>query len=438
MINNLNALLVIGILFTLPITCYSIEPSELDSIISKAENGDAYYQGVLGDIYRRGEMNEVNYDKAYKWSKLSADKGNPLGLYNLATIYKSGMIVNKDSTIINELYSRSYNPMLELAEKGDHRAQTNLGNLLAFGFGVDANLQEALKWYQKAAEGGDPWAQYILGYRYYYGLGYEKDYDKALEWFTKSSENGISFSQEHLGNIYFNGRGVPKNYNEAVKWFRKAEQIQHNKEIQSTDSSSYVFNRIKYEGDKIIPGLLPPSCFLDITEGSCGEACLWSIINSKKFITTQLEINYDGGFPGRGLHGDELNAPLDKYNYEYVDNLTSSVFKIGLSFFNPLNFFSHTEKYRNFLYNEVIEKLKQGHPFILGVKILPDKHFFWPCDHLILLVGYNEKTNEIIFNDFNVRDRIKAEKLLDKTDGYSIINKYDFLNYLEITNFGSK
>jgi len=85
----------------------------------------------------------------------------------------------------------------------------------------------------------------------------------------------------------------------------------------------------------------------------------------------------------------------------------------------------------------VIEKISQGNPIILGVKKYPDKHPFWDCDHFILLVGYNQQKDELIYNNFNKRERIKIEKLLNKSDGYSLINRYGFINYIEIRNFDS-
>jgi len=429
-------LLVISFAFTYPAICYSVESPELDSIIEKAENGDAYYQGVLGSVYRRGESGETDYAKAYQWLKLSADQGHPIGMYNLAVLYESGLFVARDTALANELYARAYRPMLELAEQGNLRAQVNLGYLLEIGVGVDENLQAALRWYEKAANNGDPRAQYLVGYKYYYGWGYEQDYAKAMEWFSKAADQDYSAAQHFLGNMYANGIGASVSYDKAMTYHRKAEQFSANKESVSDDSLSYILNGIKYEGDKVIPGLLPPKFKYDIAEGSCGESCIWSLVNSDEFVVSQIEINKDGGNPGRGLHSNELYKALDKYNFEYTDNLKYSYLHYALSFLNPVNLFSdNSEDYKKFLYDVVIEKIKQGIPVILGIKIYPDKHFFWGCDHFILLVGYNEETNEIIYNDFNQRKRIRADKLLDKTEGYSIINRYNFLHYLEIKNY---
>ncbi|MBU8933982.1 MAG: SEL1-like repeat protein [candidate division Zixibacteria bacterium] len=430
-----RALIIISIALICPVACPVADSIDLEPIVRRAESGDAYYQGVLGAIYRRGETGETNYEKAYQWLKLSSDNGNPIGLYNLAALYESGKFVGKDTALANTLYAQAYEPMLQLALQGDPVAQVNLGYLLEIGAGVDADLQEALRWYEKAAKANYPRAQFILGYKHYHGWGYEKDYGKAIDWFTRAAKRGYGAAQHRLGNMYANGIGVAASYDDAVGFFREAEQSQNSREAIGADSVQYVLNGIAYDGDKIIPGLLPPEFKYDIPEGSCGEACLWSVINANGFVTSQIEINNDGGYPGRGLHSNELHRPLDKHNIVYVDHMTRSYFDYAISFLNPVNYLSsHSEEYREFLYDVVIEKIKQGTPIILGLKIYPDRHFFWDCDHFILLVGYNEETNEIIYNDFDRRGRISADKLLDQSDGYSIINRYNFLNYIEIEN----
>ncbi|MDA3837631.1 MAG: C39 family peptidase [Candidatus Delongbacteria bacterium] len=469
---SIFTIIIIFIAFGCPGISFSKMINNLDSIIIKAENGDAYFQGVLGEIYRRGEFGSSDFEKALKWSKSSADQGNPMGLFNLGELYESGKIGLKDSMKINNLFTRSYKPMLKLAEKGDFRAQCNVANMLYAGSGVEKDPHGSLKWYEKAADEGysraqmvlgyqccfgdsseidfvkaknlfleaavqnNHFAQYFLGYMNEYGKGISVDYVKAIEWYKKAAEKGLPYSYQQLGNLYFNGKGVSENYDEAVKWFTKAEKIQNHVEFLPTDSTSYIYNGKTVEGDQVILGLLPPTFWFDIKGGNCGESCLWSLINSSGFKITQPEINHDGTLQGRDLHGNELTPPLDKYGFEYVDKMSCPYLIAVISFFNPMNLFDHTEKYRDFIDNTLIKKIKQGHPIILGVKIYPTKHFTHYADHFILLTGYNEITNEIIFNDHSVRKRIKVEKLLDKTDGYSLVNVYDFLNYIEITNFG--
>jgi len=233
--------------------------------------------------------------------------------------------------------------------------------------------------------------------------------------------------------MYFGGIGVEKDLEKAIKYQRMAEADHLASEWIDSATNSYVFNGIEQNGDIVISGLLPPDFLLEIDEGSCGESCLQSIINRNGFISSQIEINQLGESPGRGLHTDELHKALDHYGIKYVDKLKKSYLKYALEFINPVNWFSDfSEEYKDYLYNVIIPKIKEGNPVILGIKIYPDEHLLWDCDHFILLVGYNEKTNELIYNDNNKRKRIRVDKLLDKSSGYSIINRYNFFNYLEI------
>jgi tetratricopeptide (TPR) repeat protein len=50
-----------------------------------------------------------------------------------------------------------------LAEKGDAKAQNNLGLTYRDGLGVLQDYAQALKWFGKAADQGDAFAQYNLG-----------------------------------------------------------------------------------------------------------------------------------------------------------------------------------------------------------------------------------------------------------------------------------
>ena len=53
-----------------------------------------------------------------------------------------------------------------LAEKGDARAQLEVGQTYYFGTGVEQDDEEAVKWYRKAAIQGHRVAQYNLGEMY--------------------------------------------------------------------------------------------------------------------------------------------------------------------------------------------------------------------------------------------------------------------------------
>lgn len=54
---------------------------------------------------------------------------------------------------------------LGMAEKGDPKSQYFLGEMHEYGLGTPPNLDEAFKWYVKAAAQGNPLAKRKLGYR---------------------------------------------------------------------------------------------------------------------------------------------------------------------------------------------------------------------------------------------------------------------------------
>jgi TPR repeat protein len=111
-----------------------------------------------------------------------------------------------------------------LAEKGDAKAQNNLGVMYDYGEGVPKDHAEAMKWYRRAAEQGYARAQDRLGLMYYNGQGAPQNYAKALKWYRKSAEQGLNLSQVKLGVMYEEGKGVPQNYVQAHMWLNLAAQ----------------------------------------------------------------------------------------------------------------------------------------------------------------------------------------------------------------------
>ena len=82
------------------------------------------------------------------------------------------------------------------AEAGDADAQFNLGVMYYQGLGVEQDLKEAVKWYQKAADQGDvAMAQFNLGVMYEKGKGVEQDFKEAVKWYQKAADQGDAMAQ---------------------------------------------------------------------------------------------------------------------------------------------------------------------------------------------------------------------------------------------------
>lgn len=61
-----------------------------------AEEGNVIAQGLLGQMYLRGEGTTQNYQKALKWCNLAAKQGNVNAQANLGSIYGQGKGVTQD------------------------------------------------------------------------------------------------------------------------------------------------------------------------------------------------------------------------------------------------------------------------------------------------------------------------------------------------------
>lgn len=101
----------------------------------------------------------------------------------------------------------------------DAQAQDLMGCLLHRGQFMAKDMVEAVKWFRKAAEQGEPYAQSNLGYCYLKGEGVAKDVAEAVRWFRLAAEKGEVKAQHQLGCILETGEGVPKNCEEAARWF---------------------------------------------------------------------------------------------------------------------------------------------------------------------------------------------------------------------------
>ncbi|MCP4136348.1 MAG: hypothetical protein GY754_35585 [bacterium] len=171
-------------------------------------------------------------------------------------------------------------------------------------------------------------------------------------------------------------------------------------------------------GDYIIPGMDPPPVYWKVPGGSCGEASLWPIFKAAGKNISQAAINRAGGNTGSGLYARELFVAMKKYKIPHR-NISKQISG------------ARAKSYRRYLYKGLIERIKKGKPILLGVKIYPDEHPGWACDHFILLVGYNSRTKEIIYNSNAARERISAEKLLNTKPDYSIVSKRHYVFAIE-------
>ena len=119
-------------------------------------------------------------------------------------------------------YATAFRLMKPLGEKGDAKAQHNLGVMYDYGRGVPQDYNKALKWYRMAAEKGIPEAQHNLGLMYFNGQAVPQNYAEAAKWYRRAAEQGMPDSQVNLGIMYYHGQGVLQDYVLAHMWLNLA------------------------------------------------------------------------------------------------------------------------------------------------------------------------------------------------------------------------
>jgi TPR repeat protein len=124
---------------------------------SSAEKGWVPAMLQLGSLFGNGTYVNKDYQEAFHWFGLAADRDNPEALLELGGCYHYGLGTTQNCSIAATCYRRS-------AEQTNYVAMKSLGFLLMNGLGVEQDSDAAKYWFTRAAkEGGNRRAMYNLG-----------------------------------------------------------------------------------------------------------------------------------------------------------------------------------------------------------------------------------------------------------------------------------
>jgi len=116
--------------------------------------------------------------------RLSANRNQPAAQYRLAKLYETGTGVAKDPITARELIERA-------AQGGNRIAMHDLGNYHAYGQGgLTSDMDEALKWFTKAAERGVVDSQFNVAFLREGNESVAADIDTALFWYHVAARQG--------------------------------------------------------------------------------------------------------------------------------------------------------------------------------------------------------------------------------------------------------
>ena len=215
--------------------------------------GSGRIQAYLADCYAYGKGTEKNVDKAAAAAEKAASADlTAFDMVKLADSYVEGAFTKTDDTAdtaeaadttaaeaaaegeteaetpaipaeAEELYAKALDSIKALADAGNVKAKTALGDYYFGGYaGIAQDYTKALELYTEAGEKGDADAQAQVGYIYQYGCGVDPDYEKAMEWNNRAAQQGNAQGQAQIGWLYQQGLGVTQNLDEAGRWYTRA------------------------------------------------------------------------------------------------------------------------------------------------------------------------------------------------------------------------
>jgi TPR repeat protein len=146
-----------------------------------------------------------------------AQRGDPKAQRELGFIYLYGKGVQSDIDKGNAW-------LVKAGGNGDTEAQFWLANIYLQRMSGDQksakeHATNAAPWLRKAAELGHAEAQFELAMLYYKGLGVAWDKSAGLAWLTKSAENGFTKAQWFLGDNVYGKAGLAE---KQIYWLRQA------------------------------------------------------------------------------------------------------------------------------------------------------------------------------------------------------------------------
>lgn len=172
----------------------------------------------IGNNGKRGEWSIERGKAGFR-----KDNSPAMEQYNEALNYYNG------HNGCNQDFRKAFSGFSHAAEKGNHKAQYQLGICYYYGRGIKIDKKRAVEWWHKSAEAGFSPAQYELGRSYYKGEGVKRNHDEAIKWLTKSADGGNANAQYLLGEIYYNGHGVVRDIDKADNyWHQAAKQGNRN------------------------------------------------------------------------------------------------------------------------------------------------------------------------------------------------------------------
>ena len=190
-----------------------------DWMTKAAQRGNLQAQVKLANMFQRGFGTTKNPELGRFWLERAATEGNAEAQYLLGKMDHAVA-----STHPEKIQARSW--LEKSAKQGYDMAVRLLNELESIGYGAEEEWHHRLPQIQKLAEDGDPEAEFQLAQRYEHGTsGVKKNIDEALRWYQRAATNGNRMAMSALSHIYANGLGVAPDTAKAKEWAERADAV---------------------------------------------------------------------------------------------------------------------------------------------------------------------------------------------------------------------
>ena len=208
----INSSLIGGVL--LSSSTYAITQQEIEGYKRLADQGDGYYQVIVGQIYTFGLGVKTDKEEATRYFKRAQSQGDAETQYQIGRVFDTGLLGD-----INHKEALSW---FKKAAKQKHvESMYQVGRYYQEGLSVDPNPKRAYSWFEKAAKKDHVKAAYQVGIMNRYDVDLI-NYEKAALFLAQASFKFHIKATHELGLLYYYGLGVPKDKERAFELFLDA------------------------------------------------------------------------------------------------------------------------------------------------------------------------------------------------------------------------
>jgi uncharacterized protein len=192
-----------------------------------AEQGLAPAQHALAQLLAKGQGLAPDLEEALHWYRKAAGHNHVAAQVAIVqmewagTIKARGQGRSKRKTASPERRGEELR-WVRAAEAGNADARYHLGQMYELGLAMEADSDQAQRWYQTAAQAGHAQAQLALA-----RLLERRSSQEAVLWYRRAAEQGEAQAQFAMGRMCCAGELLAQDFLQGLSWYVRAAEQGH-------------------------------------------------------------------------------------------------------------------------------------------------------------------------------------------------------------------